>query len=89
METPEHLQKDNRTIEQYEASKRQKNTKYWAENYGIYISPHNHEDYLWFRHHKTLVLKLLPILAKVNEIQVPLDQRDDRSQAPKPLKKIL
>ena len=46
METPKHLQKDNRTIAQYEASKRQKNTKYWADNYGIYISPHNHEDYL-------------------------------------------
>ena len=53
-------------------------------DYGIYISPNDHEDYLWFRHNKTMVLKLLPILEKVQEIRVPFDQRDDRSQATKP-----
>ena len=84
METPKHLQKDNRTIEQYEASERYKNTKYWDENYGIYISPNNHEGYLWFRHNKTMVLKLLPILEKVQEIRVPFDQRDHRSQPTEP-----
>ena len=28
--------KDSRTVAQYEASKRYKNTKYWAENYGLW-----------------------------------------------------
>ena len=65
-----------KSYEQKESSKRQKNTQNWETQYGIYIDPTNQEDYFWFKQNSCLVRKLLPIINKVNALQIPFNERE-------------
>ena len=65
-----------KTYEQKESSKRQKNTQNWQTLYGIYVDPTNQEDYYWFKQNACLVRKLLPIIKKVTELQIPFNERE-------------
>ena len=65
-----------KTNDQKESSKRQKNTEYWRTTYGIYIDPTNLEDYYWFKQNACTVRKMLPIMDKVRELQIPYDKRE-------------
>ena len=64
-----------KSYEQKESSKRQKNTQNWETQYGIYIDPTNQEDYFWFKQNSCLVRKLLPIINRVNSLQIPFNER--------------
>lgn len=65
-----------KSFEQKEQSKRQKNCEYWKVNYGIYIVPYDIEEYLWFKHNKLLITRLLPILDRVNKLKIPYEQKE-------------
>ena len=65
-----------KTYEQKESSKRQKNTQNWETLYGIYVDPTNQEDYYWFKQNSSLVRKLLPIINKVNALKIPFNERE-------------
>lgn len=65
-----------KTNDQKESSKRQKNTEYWRTKYGIYVDPTNLEDYYWFKQQACTVRKMLPIMNKVRELQIPYDKRE-------------
>ena len=65
-----------KTYEQKESSKRQKNTQNWETQYGIYVDPTNQEDYFWFKQNACLVRKLLPIINKVKALQIPFNERE-------------
>ena len=64
-----------KSYEQKESSKRQKNTQNWETVYGLYIDPTNHEDYYWFKQNACLIRKILPLINKVKELQIPFNER--------------
>ena len=64
-----------KSTDQKESSNRQKNTEYWRTTYGIYVVPTNQEDYYWFKQNASLVRKVLPIINKVRELQIPFNER--------------
>ncbi len=73
--TEKQKEKYIKSFEQKEAGKRQKNCQYWMVNYGVYIDPTNLEEYLWFKKNKLLVVRLLPILDRVNQLKIPYLER--------------
>ncbi len=58
---------------QIERNKRAKNCAYWRRNYGIHINPDDFDNYYWFKTNRSLCLKALPLIDKLQTLQKPLE----------------
>lgn len=65
-----------RPPEQLERNKRAKNCVYWRQNYGIHVNPDDLENYCWFKQNRTLCLRLMPLMDKLQFLQRPIEYND-------------
>lgn len=56
-----------RPASQQEAKKKKNNIAYWRNTYGVIVK--THDDYLFFKTNRPLILKCKPLMEKLNSLE--------------------